>query len=75
MSAHHSSGSAYKTEQESASIHDTQTQMDAWMGMYNTPPPYTMEESQYDEDGSLIPGRPVNEPRSEERRVGKECRL
>ena len=62
MSAHYSSGSAYETEPKSASRHDTQTEMDAWMGLYNTPPPYTTQETQYDDDGSLIPGCQIMPP-------------
>ena len=59
----HPSMSAYDTEQESASIHGTHAHMDAWLGTYNTPPPYPTQASQYDDDdGSLIHGRPVNQP-------------
>ena len=62
-SAQQSSGSAWESEHDSGTIPEVRTQLDNWMGMYNTPPPYPTQETQDDDDaGSLIPGRAVVPP-------------
>ena len=55
-------GSAWESEQESGSIPQTHTQLDHWMGMYNTPPPQPTQETQQEHDESLVPGRDVRPP-------------
>jgi len=63
MSAQQSSGSAWESEHDSGTIPQTRIELQNWLGVYNTPPPFPTQETQDDDEaGSLIPGRPVVPP-------------